>query len=179
MPSLLLVDNDARITELTGWFLERRGHEVRTATSYAEARVTIAERAPDLLLADLELGEESGRVELARLAGAGLLPPTLVVSGYLDREIEAELMRLANVRGTLSKPFDLPDLERAIDGVLGSASPERTFEIPRPESPPSIAPVVEPAERRALETTASEPDDDGWVEIVPVREDHASEDRLS
>lgn len=171
MPSLLLVDNDARITELTGWFLERRGHEVRTATSYAEARVAIAQRAPDLLLADLELGEESGRVELQRLAQHGLLPPTLVVSGYLDREIEAELLRLANVRGTLSKPFDLPDLERAIDGVLGAGSGERAFEIPRPAPAPP---------RRTPE--ASEPagaDDDGWVEIVPLREDAVSEDRLS
>jgi len=125
MPDLLLVDNDRRIVELAAWFLERRGYVVRTALSYRDARVAIRERSPDLMLADLELGEENGREELPRLAGEGILPKTLVVSGFLDAELDAELRRIDAVVDTLAKPYDMAGLEQRILACLElSALPE-------------------------------------------------------
>ena len=121
MADLFLVDNDARLLELYTLFLERRGHSVRTATSFQEARARMAEAPPELLLSDLELGAERGDEELARLAHSGELPPTLVVSGYLDREFEARLAALPCVVGTLAKPFDLATLEARIAGALERA----------------------------------------------------------
>ena len=121
MADLFLVDNDARLLELYALFLGRRGHTLRTATSFEEARARIAERAPELLLSDLELGAERGDEELARLARAGGLPPTLVVSGYLDRGLEARLAELPCVVGTLAKPFDLATLEARIAEALERA----------------------------------------------------------
>jgi len=155
MADLLLVDNDTRITDLTAWFLRRSGHEVRIAASYAEARVPLAERAPDLLLADLELGEESGIEELPRLFAEGLLPPTLVVSGFLDADLAEELARIPGVLGTVSKPFDMGDLEREIARLL-----ETPVEIPRPEAALEVQPETED-------------EDDGWVEVVPFAEGEA------
>jgi DNA-binding NtrC family response regulator len=114
MADLLLVDNDARLAELMAWFLERHGHQVRTARSYAEARERIAERAPDLMLADLELGRENGREELRRMAELGCLPRTLVVSGYVDRDTAAQFASLPLVVGMLRKPFELDRLEELI-----------------------------------------------------------------
>lgn len=152
MADILLVDNDRRIGELCAFFLEQRAHRVRLCTSYAEARERIRERAPELLLADLELGAESGRVELPRLAALGLLPPTLIVSGYLDRELERELGALPGVRGTLAKPFDLSELLRRVDEALGeppAGGQER-------EPPPPVLPAGSLAE-----------DEDGWIEILP------------
>jgi DNA-binding response OmpR family regulator len=125
MPDLLLVDNDRRIVELAAWFLERRGFVVRTALSYRDARVAIRERCPDLMLADLELGEENGREELPRLASEGILPKTLVVSGFLDAELDAELRRIDAVVDTLPKPYDMSGLEQRILACLElSALPE-------------------------------------------------------
>lgn len=121
MADLLLVDNDPRLVELYALFLGRRGHGVRTATSFEAARRALDERRPDLLLSDLELGAERGDEELARLAREGLLPPTLVVSGYLDSRLAAELARLPSVVGTLAKPFDLATLEARIEQVLAQA----------------------------------------------------------
>lgn len=141
MADLVLVDNDERIVELVAWFLRRARHTVRTAGSYAEVRGMLAERLPDLMLADLELGEERGDEELPRLAAEGLLPPTLVVSGYLDRELEHALRRVPGIRGTLGKPFDLPGLERSIEECLCAS--ERS------------APAPLDAE-------------EGWIEIEPV-----------
>lgn len=147
MALLLIVDNDARIVELTALFLGREGHEIETALSYAEARLRIDERRPDLMLADLDLGHEHGREELPRLAAEGRLPATLVVSGFLDVELEAELGRLEGVRGTLTKPVDLERLAARIVEEVGkgdvAGAPEAS--VPAPEE-----------------------DEEGWIEIVPL-----------
>ncbi len=122
MADLLLLDDDPRIVELLAKFLEKRGHVVRTATSFAAAHDRILERKPDLLLSDLDLGVESGREELPRMSRAGILPPTLVVSGYLDRDLAAELEALPGVVGLLVKPFDMPKLEARIQACLSKAT---------------------------------------------------------
>jgi DNA-binding response OmpR family regulator len=121
MADLLLVDNDARLLELTALLLRRRGHVLRTALSFQEARAEIAARPPELLLSDLELGAERGDEELEQLARSGELPPTLVVSGYLDRALEERLARLPCVVGTLAKPFDFATLEARIAAALERA----------------------------------------------------------
>jgi DNA-binding response OmpR family regulator len=149
---LLLVDNDERITELVAWFLARGGHVVRIAPSYARARECIDERRPELLLADLELGLERGDEELARLAREGRMPPTLVVSGYLDAELEARLRALPALVGTLAKPFDLAQLMERVEAGLRDAASRQ----PAPVS------AALPAEDGW--------DDDGeaWIRITPA-----------
>jgi DNA-binding response OmpR family regulator len=115
---LLLIENDRRLGELLCLFLERRGHTARRAASFAEARVLIEERTPDLLLSDLQLGEEDAREELPRLSAEGCLPPTLVVSGFLDTQTVDELARIPQVCGTLPKPFEFDELMTCIDELL-------------------------------------------------------------
>lgn len=157
MAELLVLDNDARIVELVALFLQRAGHEVRCATSFREARARIQERRPELLLSDLELGRESGRVELPALWRDGLLPPTLVVSGYIDAELERELSAVPAVVGTLAKPFDFAQLPHVVLDAL-----ERARER---------GPAIDEARRRVLATprvaAVSAPDDEGWIEILP------------
>jgi DNA-binding response OmpR family regulator len=114
MADFLLIENDRRLGELLGWFLERKGHTARRAADFQEARALLAERSPDLVLSDLELGNEDAREELPRLAAEGLLPPTLVVSGYLDQATVDLLMQIPGVRGTLAKPFEMEELEARI-----------------------------------------------------------------
>ena len=155
-PRILLVDNDERIVELVAWFLRERGLAVTTALSFAAARPLLAEGRPALMLADIELGEESGREELPKLAGEGLLPPTLVVSGYLDPVLEAELRALQPVLGTLAKPYDLPVLLERVLEALELAPGVAAATVARPERGDGAA-QEEPVE-----------DEDGWIEIVPV-----------
>ena len=110
----MIVENDARIVELLRWFFERRGHRVRAASTFAQARVLLNERRPDLLLSDIELGDENAREILPELAREALLPPTLVVSGYLDHDLAAELLAIPGVAGVMPKPFEFERLERWI-----------------------------------------------------------------
>lgn len=170
MANLLLVDNDARITDLTSWFLKRSGHEVRCVESYAAARDVLREAPPDLLLADLELGVESGLEELPRLASEGLLPKTLVVSGFLDARIAEELKRIPGVLGTVSKPFEIADLEGEIRRHLespGSVTSDQENGLVHEQASGSNA-LESPAQEVFRETALEEPDEDGWVEIVPI-----------
>ena len=130
MVDLLVVDNDARIAELVAWFLERGGHKPRVVTSYAAARELLREQSFALMLADLELGVEDGRVELPLLEAEGLLPPTLVVSGYLDAEITTALLEVPHVLGTVAKPFEPSELLARVDEVLARESAEDSTPAP-------------------------------------------------
>jgi ActR/RegA family two-component response regulator len=170
--SLLLVDNDARIVELLTWFLSQRGFEVRTAGSFVEARERLAEGAPDLLVSDVDLGAESAVQELPRLRADGILPRTLVVSGYLDAAIKAALTALPEVVGTLAKPFEFTDLEAAIDRALwgegaggGASADPGDFEVPRPEEAPAAS--LEECQSGGGAAPDGDDDDDGWIEITP------------
>jgi DNA-binding response OmpR family regulator len=115
---LLLVENDARILELMSFFLERAGHRVRVVSTFEAAAEAIRERMPDLMLSDLEMGRESGREELPRLARSGMLPPTLVVSGFVDRESAQALAAIPGVVGTLAKPFGMSELTKRVGECL-------------------------------------------------------------
>lgn len=141
MAELLLVDNDPRIVELIAWFLTKRGHNVRTAASFAEARERIAERAPDLMLSDIDLGLEQGRDELPALARAGLLPPTLVVSGYLDRELARLFATMPGIVGVIAKPVGMVELEARIQACLEVHGPADPTQHPSPRAPLPSQPI--------------------------------------
>ena len=118
---IVLLDNDARIVELVEWFLGSRGFVVRTASSFAGLRERLAEGPCDLLISDLDLGAESALTELPRLAAERALPPTLVVSGFLDATNQRSVMEVPGVVGTLPKPFEFEDLEARVRECLGAA----------------------------------------------------------
>jgi DNA-binding response OmpR family regulator len=148
---LMILDNDLGLVELAAWYLERQGYVVDKATSFREARHLLLSDPPDLLLSDVEMGEESGAEELPRLSSQGILPPTLVVSGFLDAELAERLGGLPGVLGTLLKPFDLPVLEQRIEACLARVA----------------AGDFVPARRldASLAAPAVTEDEDGWIEV--------------
>ncbi|MCP3918274.1 MAG: response regulator [bacterium] len=158
---VLIVDNDDRIVELVAWFLRKRGYRVRTASSFEEARVLILEAAPDLMLSDVDLGAENALEEVPRLATEGLLPPTLIVSGYLDAATVETLERHGQVLGTLAKPFDFAVLEGRIVDCL-RALPAA------PAAAVASVPTMHETEDAARAVEDDDEDDDGWIEILPA-----------
>ena len=162
---LLLLDNDARIVELVSWFLESQGFTVRTADSFAAARLQIAEKRPDLLISDVDLGAETAVAELPRLSAEGILPPTLVVSGFLDDQVGAALFAVPEVLDSLAKPFEFPDLEVKVVACLAGERSHRPTLIPS-QAPPGPRPGADSAPAAAVEPSSVE-DDEGWIEITP------------
>jgi two-component system phosphate regulon response regulator PhoB len=158
---ILIVDNDERIVELVAWFLERHGYSVRSADSFDGARVAIRERRPDLMLSDVDLGMQNACEELPRLDQEGLLPPTLVVSGFLTADMRVELLALEPVLDTLAKPFEFEELERRMVACLARA--EGTSSLP---PIPSAQPSENPGDS-GLRAGESE-DEEGWIEVGPT-----------
>lgn len=163
-PRILIVDNDDRIVELVSWFLSKKGFVVSSAGTFAETRERLAEGRPDLMLSDVDLGSESALEELPRLDQDGLLPPTLVVSGYLDPATAGSLEQLDPVLGTLAKPFDFPQLEDRIESCLRG--------LLRPQAPAArdAAPAGAPVSETPLLAATSGGGDSEWVEILPAGE---------
>jgi DNA-binding response OmpR family regulator len=148
---ILIVDNDERIVELLSWFLSKRGYSIQSAHSFGEAREFLVRGQPDLMLSDLDLGAESALVELPRLANEGILPPTLVVSGYLNAEVTKRLTAMTQVLGVLAKPFDFASLEERVVGCLEAMARGDVA------ASGSESPKIEPAPVKQ----------GGWVEVHP------------
>jgi DNA-binding response OmpR family regulator len=162
---ILIVDDDARIVELVAWFLVERGFRVDRAAGFVQARTHLEREMPDLMLSDIDLGAEDGREELWSLARAGMLPPTLVVSGYLSAEVLAQLNGLPGLVGTLSKPFDFEALEAKIHSCLAAAQGARGLQPATPARAAAIAPA---ATVEVIQPVQPVEDDDGWIEVQPA-----------
>ena len=82
---------------------------MRVVTAYdGEAAARLAHDARiDVLVCDLDMPKRTGLEVLESLAAADVAPTTVVISGYLDRHIEARLYELPFVRAVMRKPFDL------------------------------------------------------------------------
>lgn len=106
-PLVLIADNDRAVSSLLGEVLARKG--MRVAHAYDGEAAAAMAREPDVavLVSDLDMPKRHGLEVLASLVDLPTPPPVIVVSGYLDRAIEAQLGRLPFVRAVLRKPFDL------------------------------------------------------------------------
>jgi DNA-binding response OmpR family regulator len=94
---------------------------VRVAESFVAAREALRVAVPDWVLCDVDLGVERADEELPKLAKEGVLPPTLIVSGYVDAELEERLLAIPGVVGLIRKPFDFAMLEARVDSALSDA----------------------------------------------------------
>lgn len=180
MAELLLLDNDERIVELLSWFLGERGFSIRVAHSFEEARERLAESRPDLLISDVDLGTASAVDELPRLSAEGVLPPTLVVSGYLDANVQAAILAVPEVLDTLAKPFEFPHLEEKVRSCLsrvasgeprpaevGTTADRALADLASAEDVPSAGASASGDVGDARSPGfGDEDDDDGWVEIT-------------
>ena len=73
----------------------------------------------DLITLDLRIPGLDG-VEIARLFNRlGLRTPVLVISGYLDERVAAEL-KANGIRHFLDKPTDMPHLVSAVKGAIAA-----------------------------------------------------------
>jgi CheY-like chemotaxis protein len=116
--SILVVEDDADVRTLTTTMLAGLGYRVLLAASAADARVLLAQQAPDLLLTDVILAGTANGRELADEALT--LQPNLKVlfmSGYAEN-VALQQGRLGLNVQLLQKPFRIQDLAARVRAAL-------------------------------------------------------------
>lgn len=116
---VLLVDDEPLLRDLGRRMLTRLGHTVHVASSGAEALDFLSTRSADVsvMITDLTMPEMSGLELIERVAPAYPSLPIVAVSGFavnLDARAELDTRSIPFV----SKPFNMHDLQRAMDAAL-------------------------------------------------------------
>jgi len=115
---VLIVDDEAKVAEVTQRILETRGHAVEVAGDPEHALRIWAERGAtiDLVICDVVMARMRGPLLVGHMAAAGVTPRVLFVTGYSEEAVQAKLGH-----PVLRKPYTSEALIAAIAEVLGRA----------------------------------------------------------
>jgi CheY-like chemotaxis protein len=112
---ILLVDDSHNACKFLSAFLEKRGHEVRSAYDGASALSLAAEFRPDLILLDIRLPDMSGYDLMERLKALGSFNGArfIALSGYRDIDAPGPV----KFDHFLEKPLDTVQLETLLQSL--------------------------------------------------------------
>jgi CheY-like chemotaxis protein len=138
-PAVLVVDSsvDAQL-EVMG-LLIGRGYQVTGATSFEEAKLLLATKAPDLLITELRLGAFNG-LQLVMCARSRHFIPAIVVTAFHDPvlEVEAQLQHAGYFARPLEPATFLTMVERLLGGFVPAARPMAATSAPDDYLPPAV-----------------------------------------
>jgi CheY-like chemotaxis protein len=121
---VLVVDDDAYTRQMLGEALQLFGAEVRTADSAAAARERIEDFAPDIVVSDVGMPQESGYELIRKLRALprhrGGNTPAIAFTGY-SRAEDRERALGAGYQDVVPKPVDLHRLLESIARLSGTA----------------------------------------------------------
>lgn len=129
LPRVVLVEDDPAFRLFVSMALETFAIDLVVCASVQEARVALGTPAR-LLLCDLNLPGESGRVLLEEQAACPTAPRTLVFSGGLDDSVRLHLAKLGVWRA-VAKPCGLAELEAAVQEALEHTGDGNNLQQPR------------------------------------------------
>ncbi len=138
MPKVLLIDNDAKVSDLIAGFLSRQGLDAEVAHDGINAVRSFMSGSYDLLLVNRELPMMGGDAfcKQIRATAAGRDVPIIMMSGFLKEEADIAILK-QNLRlsGFLTKPFTSATLL----SMVSSAIPVRAVGAGPQPSRPSLA----------------------------------------
>jgi response regulator RpfG family c-di-GMP phosphodiesterase len=117
-PTLLVVDDEARILSALRRSLRREGWRVLTAGTPAEALRLLDEESIDAVLSDHKMPRMSGLDVLEAAAQRHPHAARILISGWPD-EISPERLRELGVRALVPKPWDDAELKKILREALG------------------------------------------------------------
>ncbi|MBL8151415.1 MAG: PAS domain S-box protein [Blastocatellia bacterium] len=121
---ILLMDDEVLVRELVCQMLLELGYDVELATNGSEAiklytDAKISGKPFALVLLDLTIpGAMGGKEALEQLLKVDKNVKAIVCSGYSEDPVMSNYEQYG-FKGVLSKPFDLEDLEKIIDSIIG------------------------------------------------------------
>jgi len=153
MPTILIIEDNQKLSELIGRFLNRKGMDSHIVSDGISAVRSFVEAPCDLLLIDIELPMMNGDdvCRKIRESAKGRTIPIVMMS--MSEKDPAEIERLTGelaLSGFLTKPFSSDTLYEVITAALQA----RPAAPPAP-APPAQAPLPQ-ALQASLETTPFE-----------------------
>ena len=115
---ILIVGEESAAEAVRDHLLER-GHTVDLAFSADDALMAIRQVRRDVVLLDISTPELDGVEALRRIRAVDATLPVIVVAGNEDASIGREAVKLGAC-GSVVKPMDFADLDRAIAAALTS-----------------------------------------------------------
>ena len=118
-PTVLIVDDDARMREYVKANLELEGYSVREAGSAEEGLAALEQEPPALILLDVMMPRVDGWEMLRRVQerhGLGTIP-VIMFSGKVDEQALTEATS-RGARGFIGKPFDPQQLIESTKQLL-------------------------------------------------------------
>jgi CheY-like chemotaxis protein len=117
-PTLLVVDDEARILSALRRSLRREGFELLFAESPAEALDVLDDRRVDFVLSDHKMPGMSGLELLERVAGRWPDIGRALLTGWPE-EVPAGRAEAAGILAVLPKPWDDGELKELLHARLG------------------------------------------------------------
>ena len=168
--TILILDKDDSVRASLKKLLETEGYRVLQAGNTAEALGRLAGEDINLIVMDVNLGEEDGWKAFERLAAADRFIPTIIVTaefGQFDRAMAS------GVEALIEKPMDVPLFLELVEQLLVE---DRTGALKRARGGRRSCRYVNrgsDALRRDLESRWSTPLNMSWFErlhLVPCGE---------
>ena len=124
MQHILVIDGDATVAGALKRGLAYEGYAVDTATTSRHGLSLARERAPDLVIVDVQLPELDGFDVLARLRKADAEVPVIMLSTRQDEDIQVKGLE-SGADDFVMKPVTFPVLAARVRAVLRRRTVER------------------------------------------------------
>jgi DNA-binding NtrC family response regulator len=132
MAAILIVDDNAVMSEALSEAARDLGHEVCVAPSGAVALALLDDQAVDAVLLDLRMPGMDGLEVLRRMRSRPRPPPVTILTAHATATNTIEAMRIGAF-DHLTKPIGREALARALNGMLAALAEPRSS---RAEAPP-------------------------------------------
>jgi two-component system cell cycle response regulator CpdR len=116
---VLIADDDPQLLDALAETLEQSGAKAVRAHNGAELIDRLADSGPfDLIVTDIAMPWMTGLSSMRAARTAGLGAAVIVITGLRDETIPAQVRALGRNAVLLRKPFEMRELESAVELVL-------------------------------------------------------------
>ena len=112
--SVLIVDDERRLRELLGRAVARMGFDVQAVASAEDAAAAMKRRPHAIVMLDLNLPGKNWAAFMDDLHRWWPATRVIIITGFADLDSALKAVR-HNAADYVTKPFDLGDIERALD----------------------------------------------------------------
>lgn len=122
--NILLLDDEIEFASSLVETLKLYANTIYFTTTIQEANKVLREKKVDIIMSDIHLKKENGLNFIAQLQEKNKNIPVIIISGFDDKEFLMRSIKL-KVIDYILKPFDLEDIEKALQRSLEYLQPRR------------------------------------------------------